>query len=213
MKKKSESYFVFLRHGESTGNAENRHQGQADYPLTELGKKQAHLLAKHWEQGTVQFDRLIVSPLSRAEETSRILNKVLQSEITIDPIWMERDNGKLAGLLHKQAREIQPPSNFIPLFQPIADTGESQWELYLRAGTALNTLMKYPPGKYLVISHGGLLNMVLLALIGLVPQANFQGPGFYFSNTGFTSVLYTAEKNQWLVLEHNNTNHLLKQNR
>src|SRR5690348_1114687 len=33
--------FVFLRHGESIGNAESRWQGQSDYALTEKGRKQA----------------------------------------------------------------------------------------------------------------------------------------------------------------------------
>ena len=31
-------YIVFLRHGESVGNAEDRFQGQADFPLTEKGR-------------------------------------------------------------------------------------------------------------------------------------------------------------------------------
>jgi len=38
--------FVFLRHGQSTGNAEKRHQGQADFPLTDTGILQAEQLLK-----------------------------------------------------------------------------------------------------------------------------------------------------------------------
>ena len=34
-------HFVFVRHGESVGNAESRWQGQSDYPLTEMGRAQA----------------------------------------------------------------------------------------------------------------------------------------------------------------------------
>ena len=124
---------------------------------------------------------------------------------------MERDNGELAGLLHEQALQILPKPGFIPLYQPIASTGESQWELYLRAGAALNQLMKYPPGNYLVISHGGLLNMVIHALVGLVPQPNFQGPNFRFSNTGFTTVRFIPDNNTWVILGHNNICHLSKQ--
>lgn len=202
------STFILLRHGESTGNAENRHQGQADYPLTDLGIDQVNCLSEDWKSRGWKFDRVVCSPLSRAKETGEILSRTLGLELEYDPIWMERDNGKLAGLLHEKALQVLPPPDFIPLFEPIATTGESQWELYLRAGTALNHLVKLPPGFHLVISHGGLLNMVMLALVGLTPQPNFQGPHFRFSNTGYSRVRYEPKNNNWIIIEHNNTNHL-----
>jgi len=211
MQSDTRSYYVFLRHGESTGNAEQRHQGQADFPLTDLGKEQAELLAKLWQQQDVAFDKAISSPLMRAEQTAIILNSYLKTDLSFDPIWMERDNGRLAGLKWEEAQDIFPLPPFTPLYQPIAETGESLWELFLRASTALNNLMKYPPGRYLIISHGGLLNMVMHAIVGLPPQANFQGPRFRFSNTGFTSVYYLVERNIWNIQEHNNTSHLINQ--
>jgi broad specificity phosphatase PhoE len=204
----SSSTFIFLRHGESTGNAENRHQGQADYPLTDLGIAQVKHLTSVWKSSDWEFDRVICSPLGRAKETADILSKTFGFEVEYDPIWMERDNGQLAGLLHEKALQVLPPPDFIPLYQPIAQTGESQWELYLRAGTALNQLVKLPSGQHLVISHGGLLNMVMHALVGLVPQPNFQGPNFRFSNTGYSIVRFEPENNNWIILEHNNTSHL-----
>ncbi|MGB2963236.1 MAG: histidine phosphatase family protein [Anaerolineales bacterium] len=202
------SIFVFLRHGESTGNAENRHQGQADFPLTKQGKSQVNKLAADWKEREMKFDLAFSSPLSRAVESAEILSKALKVELVYDPIWMERDNGDLAGMLHDQALQELPPPDFIPLFQPIAVTGESQWELFLRAGTALNQLMKNPPGKYLIISHGGFLNMVVHAAVGLTPQPNFQGPHFRFSNTGYTTLQYKSENDNWILLGHNATCHL-----
>lgn len=202
-------FFIFLRHGESTGNAQNRHQGQADFPLTDLGIKQAEQLAEAWKKEGRVFDQAISSPQSRARQTAEILTKALPTKLTFNPIWMERDNGELAGMLFDEASQVLPPPEFIPLYQPIANTGESQWELYIRASTALNELMKNPPGRYLVISHGAILNMVIHALIGLTPLPNFQGPNFSFSNTGFTSARFIPENNNWILLEHNNTNHLV----
>ena len=206
--KPNHSTFVLLRHGESTGNAEKRHQGQADYPLTDLGVQQVKSLAADWKSRGWKFDQVICSPLSRAKETGEILAEILGFDLVYDPIWMERDNGELAGLLHEKALEVLPPPDFIPLYEPIATTGESQWELYLRAGNALNQLVKLPPGQHLVISHGGLLNMVMHTLVGLVPQPNFQGPNFRFANTGYSKLQYRPENNNWLILEHNNTSHL-----
>jgi broad specificity phosphatase PhoE len=201
--------FVFLRHGESTGNAEMRHQGQADYPLTDLGKKQAVQLATHWKEQEISFEKVISSPLKRAIQTADILNEYLKLDVEFDPIWMERDNGKLAGLRWEEAQELYPPPAFTSLYQPIAETGESIWELFIRANNALHKIMDLPYGSYLIISHGGLLNMVMHSLIGLSPQANFQGTRFRFSNTGHTSVQYLADRNIWNISKHNDTSHLL----
>jgi 2,3-bisphosphoglycerate-dependent phosphoglycerate mutase len=200
--------FTFLRHGESTGNAEKRHQGQADFPLTKLGITQVEKLTAYWEKQEMEFDLAFSSPLTRAKQSAEIITKALNLTLEYDPIWMERDNGKLAGMLHEKAMQEMPPPEFIPLYQPIAGTGESQWELFLRAGKALNLLMKNPPGRYLIISHGGLLNMVIHAAVGLIPQPNFQGPNFRFSNTGYTTLQFKPENNNWILRAHNTTSHL-----
>ena len=203
--------FVFLRHGQSTGNAEKRHQGQADFPLTDTGVQQAEQLAAAWSESGVQFDLAISSTQTRAKQTAKIITDAINTNIEFNPIWMERDNGELAGLLHEEALVSHPPPDFISLHQPIASTGESQWELFLRAATAVNTLVKYPSGRYLIISHGGFLNMIMLALLGQTPQSNFQGPNFSFSNTGYSSVQYKPGNDNWVFYEHNNTSHLVKE--
>ena len=204
----SSSIFIFLRHGESIGNAEKKHQGQADFPLTDLGVNQVTQLAAYWKRAEITFDLVISSPLTRAKESAEIITQALKSKLEFDPIWMERDNGELAGLSHEKALQILPPPDFIPLYQPIAETGESQWDLYLRAGKAINTLMKRPSGVYLIVSHGGLLNMVMRAILGIHPQPNFQGPSFHYSNTGYTKLEYSPNKNSWRLLKHNLTDHL-----
>ena len=82
-------------------------------------------------------------------------------------------------------------------FLPLGHSGESQWELYLRAGKALQGLLNRPPGRYLVVSHGGLLNMVLYAMLGIVPQANFQGARFSFHNAAFATLSYNPNNHDW----------------
>lgn len=205
-------HITLLRHGESVGNAENRHQGQADFPLTKKGREQARVLGDYWKKTGMRFDCAIASPQTRAKESAEIIALALGLSLEFDPVWMERNNGKLAGLRFDEALVKLPPPDFIHLFQPIAETGESQWELYLRAGQALNNLMKLAPGNYLVISHGGLLNMVMHAVVGLTPRPNFQGPNFRFSNTGFTTLVYKPQKGVWTIRGHNARPHLSEEN-
>ncbi len=66
---------IFLRHGESVGNAERRWQGQADYPLTDMGREQAQALADRWVAENKSFDYILASPLKRAKETADIIGE------------------------------------------------------------------------------------------------------------------------------------------
>ena len=60
--------FTFLRHGESVGNAEERFQGQSDFPLTDTGRAQAQALAERWFIEGVKFDLAVTSSLVRERD-------------------------------------------------------------------------------------------------------------------------------------------------
>lgn len=189
--------FTFLRHGQSVGNAEERFQGQADFPLTDAGRSQAAKLAKRWQQEGLSFDLAIASPLLRARETAEIISKALKTPLEFDGIWMERDNGKLAGLTHAEIRTISTEPEFYTPYQAFGETGEGDWALYLRGGKAVHALLQRPPGKYLIVSHGGLLNMVLYSIMGISPQANGHGIRFRFGNTAYARFSYVPERHRW----------------
>ena len=200
-------HITLLRHGESVGNAEGYHQGQAEFPLTEKGTAQAQALAKHWLSKGVNFNQAIASPQERAKETALIVTNALIVPLDFDEIWMERDNGRYAGLRHSEAAQKYPQPDFIPSYEPIGEVGESQWELYLRGGRAVQSLIHRPPGRYLVISHGGLLNMVIYAILGITPPPNFHGPRFRFRNTSYASLSYYPHRHVWYVHGINQRDH------
>lgn len=189
--------FTFLRHGQSVGNVEERFQGQADFPLTEIGRSQAKNLAKQWLREKHFFDLAIASPLLRARETAEIITNKLNIPLEFDDIWMERDNGKFAGLTHAEIRAASPEPEFYTPYQSFGETGEGDWALYLRGGRAVHALLQRPPGKYLIVSHGGLLNMVLYSIIGISPQANGHGIRFRFGNTAYARFSYAPERHRW----------------
>jgi broad specificity phosphatase PhoE len=203
-------HLIFLRHGESVGNAEEKHQGQSEFPLTEKGEAQVRALAERWLNEKMIFDLIISSPLSRARGTAQILADTLHIPLKFNPLWMERNNGVLAGLRHEDASLMYPQPPFINPYQPVGHTGESQWELYMRAGKAVQDLLHQPPGTYLVVSHGAILNMALYAILGITPQPNFYGPRFRFGNTAFATLSYNPAEHKWYVHGINDRQHWLE---
>ncbi|MFZ5923329.1 MAG: histidine phosphatase family protein [Chloroflexota bacterium] len=188
---------TFLRHGESVGNAEGRYQGQTDFPLTDLGRRQARALGDRWLSEGRAFDKIIASPLPRARETAEIIAAALGLDVETDPLWMERANGLMAGLKHEdiRARDLEAP--FLHPYLRVGQTGESELELYLRAGRGIQGLLDRPPERYLVVSHGALLNKTLMVILGIPVQANFQGASFSFGNTAFADFTYTPSGHRW----------------
>jgi broad specificity phosphatase PhoE len=191
-------HLVFLRHGESLGNAQSRWQGQSDYPLTEQGRAQAHALAERWKAENVHFDLVLSSPLVRAKETAQIIAAALQAKIELDPIWMERAIGEMEGLTAEEVRQ-KPRPPYITPYDPIGGNGEGDWALFLRAGQALHGLLRRPPGSYLVVSHGGLLNQLMHAVTGIAPHADPSGVRFRFENTAFARVFYYPHQHRWVI--------------
>ena len=133
---------IFLRHGESVGNAESRWQGQADFALTDKGREQAQALADRWHSEGMQFDHILASPLKRAKETADIIAGALNLPVETDPIWVERNIGEIAGMTGEEVHRRLPNREFVTPFSAIVgDEGEGDWELYLRAGHALHNLL------------------------------------------------------------------------
>jgi len=199
--------FSFLRHGESVGNAESRWQGQSDYPLTEMGRVQAHSLAERWKSENVKFDLAIASPLIRAKETAEIIASVLNINVEFDSIWLERDIGEIEGLTMEEAhKRPQPP--YVTPYDFVGGDGEGDWALFLRAGQALHALLRRPAGSYLIVSHGGLLNQLMHTIVGIAPHVDPSGVRFRFGNTAFARVSYFPHQHRWAIDALNDRAHL-----
>lgn len=204
---RSAYHFTFLRHGESTGNAESRWQGQSDYPLTARGRAQALALANRWRSEGVKFDVVISSTLVRAKETAEIIASALNVRLELDGIWLERDIGEMEGLTTSEVQQ-KPKRPYVTPYDSIGGDGEGDWELFLRAGQALHSLLKRPAGSYLVVSHGGLLNQLMHAIVGVAHHADPSGVRFRFENTSFARVIYHPHQHRWAIDAVNDHAHL-----
>jgi broad specificity phosphatase PhoE len=197
--------FIFLRHAESVGNINGRIQGQSDFPLTELGLIQAYQIGILLKNSGESFVKIITSPLKRAYETANCLVELLKVPVLIEPIWMERCFGDFEGKEIEKIKEENPSLEFNHPFIPPTHNAESLFDVYLRASKAVQNLMEYPEGSYLIVSHGAFLNMVVYSILGLSPQSNPYSPRFHFGNTGFLKTTYTKETSVWQMLSFVNT--------
>lgn len=86
---------VIVRHGQSLADLEPRRlEGNADFPLSELGHQQAALLAAR-VSSEYELDALFASPLQRAQQTAASIASVTGIPVTTDERLRERSHGVL----------------------------------------------------------------------------------------------------------------------
>ena len=201
-------HLILLRHGESIGNAQGILQGQSDYDLSVIGRQQAQRLAARWVAEKVNFDWIISSPLSRARETAEIISAALHSPIEYDTDWKERDFGTSSGQLLDEVIPDLLRDQLLDPSLPAGEHGESQWDFYRRAERVVSGILTRPPGRYLVVAHGGIINQALHALLGLPPQSGQSEARFILSNTGFATLSYDPSDQIWRLFRFNDKQHL-----
>jgi broad specificity phosphatase PhoE len=189
---------IFLRHGETAYNAENRLQGQLDIPLNARGREQARSVGQMLRSlvGS-EIDRLdeaqafFASPLERARETMEIARDAMglaAGRYHLDAVLKELSFGVWEGLTWSEI-EVKDPKGLRArredrwAFAP--EGGESYAMLADRLRPWLDGLNEHA----FVISHGGVAR-VLMALIAGVPPAKavrapiIQGRAIVFENGG-----------------------------
>jgi 2,3-bisphosphoglycerate-dependent phosphoglycerate mutase len=195
----NELQITFMRHGRSQADDEEVHEGRYDSPLTGEGRQQAERRAHAWMDEGRCFDLIVSSPLERAFSTARIFARLLEAPIEIDPDWMEFDNGVLAGMDFSVAERLYPAPQFRNPYEKFHGSGESDWDVYTRAARAVESVVRRGPGHYLVVAHGGILNMALRTIAGSGPPVNKQGVYFAFGDTGYVMTRYLPHCHRWVV--------------
>jgi len=159
---------LLVRHGQSEWNAAGRWQGQADPPLSDVGRAQARVAAR--ALGAV--DAIFASDLQRAAETAAIISGELGvGPVIIDERLRERDAGEWSGLTRAEIEERYPGwldsgSNKHTAFASAEGVRrppgwESDASVLARALGALGAIHEaVGDGDVLAVTHGGLIYTV-----------------------------------------------------
>jgi broad specificity phosphatase PhoE len=93
---------VLTRHGATDRSNPEQHLGQRiDIPLSEAGRSAAQALGRRLEG--IRFDRIVASPLRRAQETAALA--VTGARIETDARLAEMDYGEWEGLTYEQIEQ------------------------------------------------------------------------------------------------------------
>lgn len=181
---------LLLRHGQSEWNADGRWQGQADPPLTDLGRAQA----LHATRSLGVVDAIVASDLQRAAATASIIAEALGvGPLVLDPDLRERDAGEWSGLTRAEIERdwpgyLGPPPPVERRRGATVTTRQADeprrrppgWEpdaaLSARAVAALRRIHELVGGgEAIAVTHGGLVYAV---------EALFDAPFVRLPNLG-----------------------------
>lgn len=164
------TFFVLVRHGQSTWNLEHRLQGQRmDVPLSPLGRRQAEQAARRVKALVPRGTPLYSSDQDRALQTASPIADSLDVLPIPEPRLREQDLGRMEGLLPDQLTPELAPDGV-----DIADVrwggGESLADVAARTRSFLADLTLgqdgRPPEQAVIVGHGDALRVLIALLEG-----------------------------------------------
>ena len=162
---------IFIRHGETTANAEGRLQGHADYDLSDSGRSQAESLYRRFQAEDFQPTHIYSSPLRRTADTTRIVARSWSPPITFLDDLKEHDVGVLSGLTWAEAAEKYPEQ--VAEFQrsriwDVIEGAETVDQQRARAQRVIEKVIGSHTNVDVVMmfSHGGILQRIVAEVMG-----------------------------------------------
>jgi uncharacterized phosphatase len=196
---------TLVRHGQSIGNAEGRMQGQMDFPLSQQGKKEAEYVGK-WLSNE-KLDVIYSSDLCRAYETAQEIAKHHDLHVIKRTNLREFHLGPFQGLTRLEIKERFPELDGVDLLASGVEGVEPRNQFQNRAvATVQDLLAKHLAKRVLVVSHGGWISSLLMALLEL----EWKGKRvFTIGNTSMTTIDFNDPR-QFVVVGVNERPHLEK---
>lgn len=160
---------LLIRHGQTDWNLVHKLQGSSDIPLNDTGRAQARALApllldyaseQAAQEPGFSWKGVITSPLSRAQETGRIIAQQLGlpllgsypglAERSFKDLEGVQNNPDLWETVENETADIEPLSDFLDRVEAALDQVEAD----------------YPGQNLIIVVHGMLISRLLTARTG-----------------------------------------------
>ena len=200
---------IFIRHGQSVANEQNRFAGQTDVPLTELGRAQAKCAAEYIVKRE-KIDKIYSSDLQRAHNTALPVSELTGIPINDVKELREICAGVWEGRLANEI-EIEYAEEFKTWRKDYSNArlpgGESVQEVYERVVPFVKMIAKENDGLTLLFaSHASPIRAV---------DCNSQGWGWqrmsdapFVKNSAISIFEYDPISDTISLIERNITDHL-----
>lgn len=166
---------IVSRHGETVWHAENRYAGSSDIDLTELGRRQAELLAD-WAV-RARPEAIYVSSMRRARDTAAPAAAALDLQPTVLDELREVHFGVMEGRTRDEMRAAAPQVLQRFLDDPVGGSfpeAEPPPAAATRGRAAFHTIAAAHPGQtVLVVAHNTFFRITLCSLLG-IPLSDYR---------------------------------------
>ena len=195
---------IFIRHGETEWNSQQRMQGHSNSDLSSVGQAQIQALGQ-WMKN-VPFDLIYSSDSLRAKQTAEAITQFSGHELQFDQRLREKNLGVFEGLTSEEARERHP--EVFRLFKTagskyVIDEGESTQQLQDRALEIVDEIrIKHLEERVLLVTHGGFIRVVMKHSLGLSLETPTR---FLIRNTGVFRLVW---EDKWIVSQMGGVSHL-----
>lgn len=159
-----------IRHGQTTGDLEDRYGGTYDDHLTELGQQQLKETADRLLGSNIST--IFHSSLIRARESAQIICDHIGCNLVEVDGLKERDYGVLGGLTKAEALEKYPEA--VEAHKDHTNTdpeGESWADFNDRVVTTFTNIVEQAPETFAILAHGGSIKRILAHLGEPLPDS------------------------------------------
>jgi broad specificity phosphatase PhoE len=163
---------IFVRHGQTTWNAEDRIQGQLDPELSQLGLRQAAAVAE--ALAMEKADAVYSSDLQRAHVTAAMIADRLSQPVITTPVLREVNLGVWQGMSISEIQEKYPEDyaayrqDSIRNRPAMAERIESVID---RTRHFIEMVMReHPTGNVIAVAHGGVIRGALCCALNTGPE-------------------------------------------
>jgi broad specificity phosphatase PhoE len=169
---------VFVRHGQTPYNAENRLQGQRDVPLDGKGREQAEAVGRflrgHLGADVARLNAagaFWASPLGRTRQTmelARVAMGLPPQPYRLDARLMELSFGAWEGLTWDEVK-VRDAAGVKARQADKWDYAPPHGESYAEMVGRIRPWLDEREGDALVVAHGGVARVLLALLAGMAP--------------------------------------------
>lgn len=203
---------VYLaRHGQTTGDIENRYGGDYDDHLTKTGEQQSEQLAG--KLASKHIEALFASPKIRAQEAAAIISARLGLHFTMLEDFRERNGYGIMTGMKKEDAIKQYPEFVAGLKNDVhfnVEGAEPYMQFRGRIEKALEAATKLPYEHIAIVTHGGPIRLIFREVLGL-GEININDCAF--AAIDVVDGRYDLLDMSGIILQHNDSRPLFQRSR